>query len=107
MNEKNKRTRRTTEEILADLEAQKQALLAKAEVQKVKDAPAYKPARMAISAIDKGLRDVDDPEHKAALEHARETLGRIVPLEGIRTSSPRKKRSSPAQRAAKVSEVAK
>lgn len=99
MNDTKKRTRRTTEEVLADLEAQKQAVLAKAEVQKVKDAPAYKPARAAISAIDKGLRAVDDPEHKAALEEARETLGRIVPLEGIRTFSPRKKKAAKAKAA--------
>jgi hypothetical protein len=97
VNDTKKRTRRTPEEIIADLEAQKQAVLARAEIAKVKDQPAYKPARAAISAIDKGLSLVEDEKQRAALEQAREALGQIVPLDGIRAWSGRKPSKKPAK----------
>ena len=61
--------------MLAELDARKDALLARAEIAKVKDQPTYKPARAAISAIDKGLKVVEDEKQRAALEQAREALG--------------------------------
>jgi hypothetical protein len=100
MTESKTRTRRTTEEMLAELDARKEALLARAEIAKVKDQPTYKPARAAISAIDKGLSLVEDEKQRAALEQAREALGEIVPLEGIRAWSGRKPSKKPAKAAA-------
>ena len=100
MTQSTTRTRRSTEEMLAELDARKDALLARAEIAKVKDRPAYKPARAAISAIDKGLSLVEDEKQRAALEQAREALGEIVPLEGIRAWSGRKQSKKPAKAAA-------
>lgn len=89
-----KRTRRSHDEILQDLEAQMDAVRARKIEKELRDDPAYASARAAVKAVDKASYLTEDKAKRDALATAREALGVIVPLEAIRPYAPRE---SPAK----------
>lgn len=105
-----KRTRRTHDEILEDLEAQMEAVKARKAEKELRDDPGYASARAAVKAIDKAHYLTEDTAKRGALEAAREALGQIVPLDAIRPYQPRQKEEGEAKprrkRAAKASAAA-
>ena len=68
------RRRRTTEQLIADLEAERAALLAR---QATKTDPARKHAAAALKSVDKALEATEDANSRKALLEARAWLSSI------------------------------
>lgn len=75
--------RRTPDQRIAELEAQIQALKAKAAAEKVKKDPALKFVSKALRLIDSASGATKDQAMRQALEEARTTLSACVQLKGV------------------------
>jgi hypothetical protein len=93
-----KRNRRTTEQLINDLEAKIQSIKARAERQKVKADPALRHTAAALRSVDKALAAVQDNAAKKALAEARAIISACLALHGATPSNgvltPRGRRSA-------------
>jgi hypothetical protein len=78
-----KRTRRTPEQLIAELEAKIAGVRRRAEQQKVKKDPALRHIAGAVRAIDKAASSTQDGATRAALEEARTALAAVLTLNGV------------------------
>ena len=78
-----KRTRRTEEQLIADLEAKIAALRARAEAKKAQRDPALKHVRSALRAIDAAAGLSKDNALRQALADARSTLSACLSMMGV------------------------
>ena len=78
-------SRRTEEQLIADLEAKIANLKARAEAKKVKKDPALKYVSAALRAIDKAASETSDKAMRGALGEARSTLSACLQLGGVST----------------------
>lgn len=76
-------TRRTTEQIVADLQAKIDAVQARAARRQARANPAVRHGTAAIKAIDKATRETTDGAARNALEDARGALSAWLALEGL------------------------
>ena len=76
------RTRRTPEQLIADLEAKIQQVKARAAQAKVKKDPALRHINGAVRSIDKALGATKDAVARQALNEARATLAACLSLNG-------------------------
>ena len=77
-----KRSRRTPQEIIADLEAQVARIQARGERRKAKKDPALRHISAAVRSIDKALSVSEDVVTRQGLDEARATLGAVLSLNG-------------------------
>jgi hypothetical protein len=77
------RTRRTPEQLIAELEAKIAGVKRRAEQQKVKKDPALRHITGAVRAIDKAASSTQDGATRAALEEARTALVAVLTLSGM------------------------
>ena len=77
-----KRTRRTAEQIIADLKAEIERIKARASQQKIKKDPALRNIAGAVRAIDKAMVETKDKATRTALMEARVTLSACLTLNG-------------------------
>lgn len=95
------RTRRTPEQMIADLQAEIERVKARAAQAKVKKDPALRHISAAVRSIDKAARETTDPATRTALNEARATLAgglalsRAVPHGGAGTLTPRPRAAAP------------
>jgi hypothetical protein len=82
-----KRTRRTEEQRIADLERKIAALKARAEQKKAKRSPALRFMLAALNSIDKATAESEDAATRKALGEARSTLSACLSLNGVVPSS--------------------
>jgi hypothetical protein len=80
---KQKRTRRTHEQMIADLQAKIESLKKRQVVKKAKRSPALKNTVDAVRAIDMALAANPESPLKKSLSEAREPLVAFLQLEGI------------------------
>jgi len=88
-----RRKRRSPEEMIADLQAQISDLKVRAEARQLKQSAAIKATLSAVKAIDKGIeaaKEEDDAKLRHALLDAREPLAKH--LEGLGVSLPKMRR---------------
>lgn len=78
-----KRTRRTEETMIQDLEAKIAEIKARAERKKIKRDPAVKHVVAAVRSIDKAMSETQDRAVRTALEEARSTLSACLSLSGV------------------------
>jgi hypothetical protein len=78
-----KRTRRTPEQLIAELEAKIAGVRRRAEQQKVKKDPSLRHITGAVRAIDKAASSTQDGATRAALEEARTALAAVLTLNGV------------------------
>ena len=78
-----KRTRRTPEQLIADLEKKIDQVKRRAEQRKAKKDPTLRHVTGAVRAIDKALAVSEDRATKSALDEARATLGAVLTLNGV------------------------
>lgn len=78
-----KRTRRTEEQLIADLEAKIAALRARAEAKKAQRDPSLKHVRSALRAIDAAAGLSKDNALRQALADARSTLSACLSMMGV------------------------
>src|SRR6185295_6706325 len=78
-----KRTRRSEEQRIADLEAKIAALKERAEKKKAKRSPGLRYIVAALKAIDKALAESDDQATRRALDEARATLSACLSIHGL------------------------
>ena len=78
-----KRTRRTQEELIADLQAEIATIKAKAEREKTKKDPALRHVASALRAVDKALELSQDKVLRTALNEARLTLSSCLAASGV------------------------
>src|SRR5688500_17848599 len=79
------RTRRTPEQLIADLQAQIEKVKARAARAKVKKDPALRHINGAVRSIDKAAKATGDSAGRKALEEARATLGACLVMNGAAT----------------------
>jgi len=84
-----KRTRRTPEERIQELEAKIALVKARAEQKRVARNPALRHVRAALKAIDRALAATQDPATRRALGEASTTLAACLGLHGLKSSAPR------------------
>ena len=77
-----KRTRRTAEQMIADLKAEIERIKARASQQKIKKDPALRHIAGAVRAIDKAMVETEDKVTRTALTEARATLSTCLTLNG-------------------------
>ena len=77
-----KRTRRTAEQRIADLQAEIEQIKARAAAQKIKKDPALRHISGAVRSIDKALGETKDKVTRAALTEARTGLSACLTLNG-------------------------
>ena len=82
-----KRTRRTPEQIIAELEARIASVKRRAETQKVRKNPAMRHLAGAIRSIDKALAATQDAATRAAVGEARTALAAVLTLNGVVVAS--------------------
>lgn len=80
---KPKRTVRTPEEMIADLEAKIASVKRRAERQKVKKDPSLRHINAAVKSIDKALAASADSATRTALDEARATLAAVLAMGGV------------------------
>ena len=85
--QKQTRTRRTPEQIIAELEARIASVKRRAETQKVKKNPAMRHLSGAIRSIDKALAATQDSATRAAVGEARTALAAVLTLNGVVVAS--------------------
>jgi hypothetical protein len=96
-----KRTRRTADQRIADLQAEIERLKTRAARQKTKRDPALRDIAAAVRAIDKALKVTRDKATRTALDEARGTLNACLTLHdalprgGRRSLLPRSRRTKP------------
>jgi hypothetical protein len=78
-----KRTRRTPEQLIAELEARIAQVKRRAERQKVKKDPALRHVTKAVRAMDKAMAATQDGATRAAVGEARTALAAILTLNGV------------------------
>jgi hypothetical protein len=78
-----KRTRRTPEQLIAELEAKIAGVKRRAEQQKVKKDPALRHITGAVRAIDKAASSTQDGATRTALGEARTALTAVLTLNGV------------------------
>lgn len=88
----NSKNRRTTEQIVADLEAKIAALKAKAARKQLKANPAVRHTTAAIRSIDKAIDETTAPSMRKALQDARSTLSACLAVDGIVVANEAKQR---------------
>ena len=92
-----KRTRRTAEQIIADLQSEIGRIKARAAQQKAKKDPALRHISGAVRAIDKAMGETKDKATRTALAEARATLSAClalnvaVPASGQGTLAPKQR----------------
>lgn len=90
-----KRKRRTIEELIADLETEKVALLERLKAKELKASPAHKLALGAIKQIDRSsalAAEEGETELRHALAEARDKLAPYLEKRGVRLRKPRRPR---------------
>lgn len=78
-----KRTRRSEEQLIADLEARIAEIKAKAAQKQAKRDPSLKHINKAIKSIDVAMSECQDNAMRKALEEARQTLSACLSLNGV------------------------
>ena len=78
-----KRTRRTHEQLIADLQAEIASIKARAESEKAKKDPALRHVALALRAVDKALELSQDMVLRTALNEARLTLIACLAASGV------------------------
>lgn len=81
--QKSKRSIRTPEEMIADLEAKIAAVKRRAERQKVKKDPSLRHINAAVKSIDKALAASSDAATRKALDEARAILAAVLAMGGV------------------------
>jgi small-conductance mechanosensitive channel len=94
-----KRTRRSPDQLINDLQRKIADIKARAERQKAKRSPVLRHVSAALKAIGKAITESDDTTTRAALNEARSTLSALLQLNGavpVASSEPvvRERRSS-------------
>lgn len=90
-----KRHRRTIEELIADLEAEKTALIERLKAKEVKASPAHKAALGAVKLLDKAstvAAEEGETNLRHALAEARERLAEYLEKKGVRLPKARRPR---------------
>jgi hypothetical protein len=87
-----KRSRRTPEQLISDLEKRIASIKLRAEQKKVKQSPALRHVRAALKSIDKAMSESDDAATRSALDEVRSTLSACLSLNGVNVAP----RSAPA-----------
>ena len=82
-----KRTRRTPDQIIADLQAEIERVKARAAQAKAKKDPALRHVSAAVRAIDKAAVETKDTATRTALAEARVTLVSCLALNGVASAS--------------------
>src|SRR5690242_12298349 len=77
------RTRRSEEQMIADLEAKIAQIKAKAEAKKARRDPSLRHISAALRSIDKALDASEDQATRAALDEARSTISACLQLNGV------------------------
>jgi hypothetical protein len=98
-----KRSIRTPEEIIRDLEAEIERVKNRAQARKAKRSPELRNLVLAVKAIDASLADAKDAALKQALTEGRVPLVAYLQLEGIpvpKKRGPKAKRKAPGLAAA-------
>jgi len=80
---KTKRTRRSPEQMIKDLEAKIRGIKDRAERRKAGRDPALRHVTAAVRSIDKALKATADAATRNALEEARATLGACLAMSGV------------------------
>ncbi len=96
---KQTRTRRSPEQLVADLQAKIAKIQTRAQEQKVKKDPSLRHMSAALRSMDKALKESEDKATREALNEARATLVACLALSGA--SSNGKAMLAPRQRRAK------
>jgi hypothetical protein len=96
MAQRQKRNRRTPEQLIAELEARIVQVKRRAEAQKVKKDPALRHVSGAVRSMDKALAATQDPATRTALAEARSALAAILSLNGVVVGGTGKGRASAA-----------
>jgi hypothetical protein len=78
-----KRTRRSEEQLIADLEKQITSIRARAEQRRVKRSPALRFMHAALKSIDRAIAESDDATTRNALNDARSTLSACLSINGV------------------------
>lgn len=81
------RTRRTHEQMIADLQAKIASIKTRAARRSVKADPALRHTSAAVKSIDKALAETKDAATRQALSEARSTLSACLSLNGVTPSS--------------------
>ena len=90
-----KRKRRTIEELIADLEAEKTTLLERLKAKELKTSPAHKLALAAVKQIDKSTAlaaEEGETELRHVLAEARDKLAPYLEKRGVRLRKARRPR---------------
>jgi|SRR5262245_15396308 len=90
-----KRKRRTIEELIADLEAEKVSLMERLKAKELKTSPAHKFALAAVKQIDKSASlaaEEGETELRHVLSEARDKLAPYLEERGVRLPKPRRPR---------------
>jgi hypothetical protein len=100
MSPSTKRSRRSPEELVAELQAKITKIKARAEQAKAKRDPSLRHISGAVRSIDKAMGEPDDKATRAALAEARATLAACLTLGeakngGTATLVPRQRREKP------------
>lgn len=82
-----KRTRRSEEQLIADLEKQIAHIKVRAEQRKAKKSPAIRSMQTALKALDKALGESEDAATRKALGEARSTISACLSLNGATPST--------------------
>ena len=78
-----KRSRRSPEQLIADLEKRINEIKRRAEQRKAKRSPALRHMTAALRSIDKAISESDDSTTRKALDEARSTLSACLALNGV------------------------
>lgn len=81
-NNDSKRTRRSPEELIQDLQKRIEQIKARAEQKKVKANPAMRHARVALKAVEKAIASSNDNVLRKSLDEVRATLSACLSLGG-------------------------
>ena len=96
-----KRTRRTPEQIIAELEARIAQVKRRAETQKVKKDPALRHVALAVRSMDKAMAATQDAATRTAVGEARTALAAVLTLNGVVVSGGRKAKGASTSGGAK------
>ncbi len=101
MSPSTKRTRRSPEELVAELQAKITKIKTRAEQAKTKRDPSLRHIAGAVRSLDKAMGETDDKATREALAEARATLTACLALGGVtgggKTLVPRQRREKPDQ----------
>jgi hypothetical protein len=89
-----KRTRRTPEQLIAELEAKIASVKRRAETQKVKKDPALRHISGAVRSMDKAMAATQDAATRTAVGEARTALAAVLTLNGVIVSGGSKVRGA-------------